>query len=95
VTDKWTPQPGEDLIDFPCSPDWVRHYASRGMTRDYPPEYYRIPDTMTVERIRELEGRDCANCYHHQEFNHCSCRDAIDATVLSFCNDWQKTVSGL
>jgi hypothetical protein len=54
---KWAPLPGEELIDFPCSPDWVRHYAGLGMTRDYPAEYYQKPDTMTVERIRELEAR--------------------------------------
>lgn len=54
---KFAPKPGEDLIDFACSPDFVRHYASQGMTPDYPPDYYRLPDTMTVEKIRELEAR--------------------------------------
>jgi len=30
----------EDAIDFPCSPDWVGHYASLGLTRDYPTGHY-------------------------------------------------------
>ena len=43
----------DDLIDFPCSPLWVSHYASRGMTQDYPPEYYE--DEETYRRIARLE----------------------------------------
>ena len=30
------PPMGEDLIDFPCAPCWVQHYADQGMTRAYP-----------------------------------------------------------
>ncbi len=30
-----------DLIDFPCSPAFVRHFANLGLTKDFPPEYYR------------------------------------------------------
>lgn len=29
-----------DLIDYPCSPDWASYYASRGLTKDFPPEFY-------------------------------------------------------
>lgn len=29
-----------DAIDFPSSPDWVRHYAGQGLTTDYPPQFY-------------------------------------------------------
>ena len=54
---KLAPLPGEDLIDFPCSPDWTMYYAGQHMTPDYPPDFYRKPDTMTLERIRELEAR--------------------------------------
>jgi hypothetical protein len=43
----------DDLIDFPCSPLWVSHYASKGMTRDYPREYYE--DHELRERINGLE----------------------------------------
>ena len=31
---------GEDLIDFPCSPNWVSHFANQGLTRDYPRSFY-------------------------------------------------------
>ena len=31
---------GEDLIDFPCSPLFVRHFAYQGLTRDYPSSFY-------------------------------------------------------
>jgi len=45
---------GEDLIDFACAPIWAEHYADRGMTQDYPPEfYYRIPQAR--EEPREPE----------------------------------------
>jgi len=40
----------EDAIDFPCSPDWVRHYAGLGLTRDYPQEYYW---GMRIAELRE------------------------------------------
>lgn len=42
-----------DAIDFPCSPLWVSHYASRGLTQDYPPSYYE--DSEVYERISALE----------------------------------------
>ena len=54
---RFAPKPGEDLIDFCCSPDWAHWYAGRGMTPDYPPEYYQKPDTVAVEKIQELERR--------------------------------------
>ena len=31
---------GEDLIDFPCSPLFVRHFAYQGLTKDYPSSFY-------------------------------------------------------
>ena len=31
---------GEDLIDFPISPDFVRHFAYQGLTRDYTSSFY-------------------------------------------------------
>ena len=37
----------EDMIDFPCAPCWVEHYARQGMTRGYPegfdPDVVRHP----------------------------------------------------
>jgi hypothetical protein len=45
----------KDLIDFPCSPDWVTHYAREGITADYPREYYEKTMTLPVEQIRELD----------------------------------------
>ena len=47
----------KDLIDFPCSPDWVTQYARMGMTPDYPREYYEKPSTLPVEQIRELDAQ--------------------------------------
>ena len=63
----------EDAIDFPCSPAWVTHYAKRGLTPDYPDDYYRssISDdtkelideavtgirARTEERINLLQGQ--------------------------------------
>jgi len=29
-----------EMIDFPCAPCWVSYYATKGMTRDYPSEFY-------------------------------------------------------
>lgn len=43
----------DDLIDFPCSPMWASYYASKGMTRDYPREYYDGQEA--YERIAALE----------------------------------------
>ena len=45
---------GEDLIDFPCAPIWAKHYADRGMTQDYPPEFYYAPQP-AQEEPREPE----------------------------------------
>ena len=44
-----------DLIDFPCSPDWISHYARLGLTPDYPPEYYATDTSRLRQRIEELE----------------------------------------
>ena len=44
-----------DLVDFPCSPDWYSHYARRGMTPDYPPDFYRQPASLPLEQIRQLD----------------------------------------
>ncbi len=42
-----------DLIDFPCSEDWISYYAQKGMTPDFPPSYYigRLE-----RRVAELEA---------------------------------------
>lgn len=48
---------GADLIDFPCSPLWVGHYASLGLTKDFPPEFYQEPqpvDRFDIEQITSL-----------------------------------------
>ena len=42
---------GEDLIDFPCSPTWVRHYANQGLTTDYPPEFYLDKKTEPIGEV--------------------------------------------
>ena len=34
-------QHDNEAIDYPCSPVWVRHYASSGLTADYPAEWYQ------------------------------------------------------
>lgn len=48
---------GADLIDFPCSPTWVRHYAELGITRDYPPEFYQRPQpSFSDEDIAEMKA---------------------------------------
>ncbi len=55
----------EDAIDFPVSPDFASFYASQGMTRDYPPEYYQNQGSARLtaqleeleSRIAELEGK--------------------------------------
>jgi hypothetical protein len=39
---------------------------------------------------RYLAVRNCQNCYHFQEFKHCSCRIASDVvTTNNKCQDWQ------
>lgn len=48
---------GADLIDFPCSPTWVAHYAELGITRDYPPEFYQHPQpTEPDEDIAKMQS---------------------------------------
>lgn len=44
---------GADLIDYPCAPDWVHHYARLGMTRDYPPEFYHVNCQQELSEIKE------------------------------------------
>ena len=48
----------EDCIDFPCSPIWASFYASQGLTRDYPPEYYQVSSGASLQRqITKLNVR--------------------------------------
>ncbi|KKN73829.1 hypothetical protein LCGC14_0396310 [marine sediment metagenome] len=46
---------GEDLIDFPISPDWVRHFANQGITTDYPKEFYL---DKKIEQPNEYSNND-------------------------------------
>lgn len=43
----------EDIVDFPCAPCWIARYAHRGMTSDYPSQFY----DHSGERIEELKER--------------------------------------
>ena len=46
----------EDAIDFPCSEGYATHYASLGLTRDFPPEFYRnLPELRGDKLERELD----------------------------------------
>ena len=48
------PIPG-DMIDFPCSADFASYYASKGLTKDFPPGYYHRPDQeMLHEEVTQL-----------------------------------------
>jgi hypothetical protein len=47
-----------DSIDFPCSPAWVSYYAECGLTRDFPPEYYRrLQEENFEEQVDSLSSR--------------------------------------
>lgn len=46
----------DNMIDFPCAPCWVRHYAERGLTPDYPSDYYEPSRADLLERIEQLEA---------------------------------------
>jgi len=49
----------EDAIDFPCSEGYATHYASLGLTRDFPPEFYRnLPELRGDKLERELGERE-------------------------------------
>ena len=37
------------------------------------------------------EVKTCGNCYHYQEFGHCSCRETVD--VRDGCEDWHPIES--
>jgi len=46
----------------------------------------RVSFVLRRYRIRRV----CANCYHYQEFKHCSCR--VEADVIKTpnkCSDWE------
>ena len=50
---------GADLIDFPVSALWASHYASLGLTKDFPPEFYQEAepvDEFDIEQITRLAG---------------------------------------
>lgn len=49
-------QRGEDLVDFPCSRIWTQHYASLGITADYPPKFYDTRDRQLQELRKEMEA---------------------------------------
>ena len=44
-------------IDYPCSVTWASYYAWRGMTPDFPPEYYSPGISALENRVRELEEK--------------------------------------
>ena len=44
------------MIDFPCSEGYATHYASLGLTRDFPPEFYHnLPESLGDKLERELD----------------------------------------
>ena len=52
----------ENLIDFPCSPIWVKHYAERGLIPDYPPDFYYEPPP----RVETISNEDTAKRLQEQ-----------------------------
>lgn len=48
----------EDLVDFPCAPSWIEHYAEQGMTPGYPPEFYQKPSTQIIVDVSEELEKD-------------------------------------
>lgn len=62
-------------IDFPCSPAFASFYASQGMTRDYPPEYYQnriylnkeMTETEFLSRLKILEQKNLSGPATKQE----------------------------
>lgn len=73
-------------------------------------ELYESKSDITMTHIGELVGvtkqrvsfvlrryrirRVCANCYHYQEFKHCSCRAKLDIVKTpNKCSDW-KPIEG-
>ena len=47
-----------ERIDFPCAPCWVSYYAMKGMTHDYPPEFYWGENiTRLQQEIDELKKK--------------------------------------
>jgi len=47
----------EDLIDFPCSDTFAEFYAEQGLTKGFPPEYWRWRRN-TDPYIRDAEAID-------------------------------------
>ena len=44
------------MIDFPCSEGYATYYASLGLTRDFPPEFYHnLPESLGDKLERELD----------------------------------------
>ena len=47
---------GSGMIDFPCSVGYITHYASLGLTRDFPLEFYHnLPESLGDKLERELD----------------------------------------
>lgn len=68
-----------DAIDFPCSPVWVRHYAARGLTADYPaalacqPARAEPPPSPVPDPMRSLQ--------QYKRFYHLDV-DGMDADAI-------------
>ena len=46
----------ESTIDFACSSGYASHYASLGLTPDFPPEFYHnLPESLGDKLERELD----------------------------------------
>ena len=49
----------DDAIDFPCSEGYATFYASLGLTRDFPHEFYHnLPEALGDKLERELDERE-------------------------------------
>jgi len=59
-----------DAIDFPCSPVWVRHYAARGVTADYPPEMdYQAPEPPALPIPDPLRSLQQYQRFYHTDID--------------------------
>ena len=65
----------EDLIDFPCSPDFVRHFAYQGLTKDYPSEFYLDKKSL---QPNEVTNKDSI-------YNNYIYRDLVKLGEFRFC----------
>lgn len=85
LPDLWNPTEAAKLIG-------VSHMTVYRWLKQGKIEQIEVDHCSLIPRseILRLQIKRCSNCYHYQEFGHCSCRAAEDVeTRPNMCHDWR------